>query len=281
MRTHMPSGLAADADSAEYRDMIRKRGCEAGHLANEVAALSFFVVILVHEGLELSREPLSAPRFAAFATVLGAALALGFFTFVRPRRCALPLVLLGLAPFRALGGADLLACLAYLLIGAALLASRRRSGLAGARVVVGLVALGGLSLCLGAAVRGGDPDAWLRSGLALAVYAILVLLAERTRVRPFVESERPVVDLAEKGLSPREREFVLLIAEGLSVKEIAHRVGIEAGSVRTTLGHAYTKLGLKDLKDLTAYLASHEIVNDKPAPKRRGRRRQPRFGLPL
>jgi DNA-binding NarL/FixJ family response regulator len=49
-------------------------------------------------------------------------------------------------------------------------------------------------------------------------------------------------DDVQQGLSPREREILALLAEGISNKDIALRLGISAETVRTHLGHIYSKL---------------------------------------
>ena len=46
-------------------------------------------------------------------------------------------------------------------------------------------------------------------------------------------------------LSPREREILELLAQGLPNKEIAHRVGISDGTVRWHLRHVYDKLHVR------------------------------------
>lgn len=65
-------------------------------------------------------------------------------------------------------------------------------------------------------------------------------------VRPFVA--RNIVRLLgppeEEPLSAREREVVLLVAEGLADKQIATRMGISRGTVSKHLEHAYRKLGV-------------------------------------
>ena len=47
-------------------------------------------------------------------------------------------------------------------------------------------------------------------------------------------------------LSPREREVVGLLAEGLSEKEVATRLDIATSTVNTHLQHLMQKLGLHD-----------------------------------
>jgi DNA-binding NarL/FixJ family response regulator len=47
------------------------------------------------------------------------------------------------------------------------------------------------------------------------------------------------------GLTARESEILMLLAEGLSNKEIAHKANISAGTVRIHLGHIFKKLHVR------------------------------------
>lgn len=48
-----------------------------------------------------------------------------------------------------------------------------------------------------------------------------------------------------EGLTSREAEILMLLAEGLSNKEIAQKTGISAGTVRIHLGHIFKKLHVR------------------------------------
>jgi DNA-binding NarL/FixJ family response regulator len=53
-------------------------------------------------------------------------------------------------------------------------------------------------------------------------------------------------------LSDRQREVTLLVAEGLSNKEIARRLEISEGTVRVHLQDIYSKLGIHNRTQLAA-----------------------------
>jgi DNA-binding NarL/FixJ family response regulator len=58
--------------------------------------------------------------------------------------------------------------------------------------------------------------------------------------------QEPLAAAAEvEGLSPREREILELLAQGFPNKEIAHRVGVNDGTVRWHLRHVYDKLHVR------------------------------------
>jgi len=65
----------------------------------------------------------------------------------------------------------------------------------------------------------------------------------RMVVRSFKEA--PVNDRATDGLSGREMEILALLAEGLSNKEIASRLNVSSGTVRTHVEHILRKLHVR------------------------------------
>lgn len=75
------------------------------------------------------------------------------------------------------------------------------------------------------------------------------------RARNYSSQVSPAPSLIIK-LSPREQEAALLVAQGLSDKEIARRLNISTTTVRTHLEHAFRKTGASNRAGLT-----HKILN--------------------
>jgi two-component system nitrate/nitrite response regulator NarL len=65
------------------------------------------------------------------------------------------------------------------------------------------------------------------------------------QIRDRVRDERPL-------LSPREREVLCLVAEGLSAPQIGRHLHLARSTVRTHLDHLYEKLGAKERAQLVA-----------------------------
>ena len=70
---------------------------------------------------------------------------------------------------------------------------------------------------------------------------------------------------AEEGgytsLSDREREVLLLLAQGLSNREIADRLAITQSTLQTHRSHILEKLGLRTTADLITYAVQHGLVS--------------------
>lgn len=71
--------------------------------------------------------------------------------------------------------------------------------------------------------------------------------------------DRLVVDTGSDGdtrealLTPREREVVARVAEGLAQKQIARRMGVSIKTVQTHITHAMDKLAIHDRVELARY----------------------------
>jgi DNA-binding CsgD family transcriptional regulator len=80
--------------------------------------------------------------------------------------------------------------------------------------------------------------------------------------RPRTELVRrePKVRAAEVGLSKRELEVAVLVAEGLTSDEIATRLGIASRTVTTHLTRIYERLGLSGRAALARFVVQHQLL---------------------
>lgn len=79
-------------------------------------------------------------------------------------------------------------------------------------------------------------------------------------VKPAIDREeerRLANNRIEGALTSREREIVMLVAEGQSNKEIARRIGITEGTVKIHLHNIYQKLSVGNRTSLTALALSY------------------------
>ncbi|MCA1979655.1 MAG: response regulator transcription factor [Thiobacillus sp.] len=73
-------------------------------------------------------------------------------------------------------------------------------------------------------------------------------------VAPLLDTSPPDTSLA---LTPREREILRCVAEGLTSKDIAARLGISAATVQKHRENLGRKLGTRNVAEMTAYALKH------------------------
>jgi DNA-binding NarL/FixJ family response regulator len=61
-------------------------------------------------------------------------------------------------------------------------------------------------------------------------------------------------------LTPREREVLALLGSGLSNGEIADRLTLGEGTVKTHIGHLFAKLNLRDRAAAVVFAFDHGLV---------------------
>ncbi|GGW20605.1 DNA-binding response regulator [Streptomyces capoamus] len=70
----------------------------------------------------------------------------------------------------------------------------------------------------------------------------------------------PAVQEAPDGLTARETEVLVLIAEGLSNQEIARRLHVSTATVKTHINNLFAKTGLKDRAQAVRYAYGRGLV---------------------
>jgi DNA-binding NarL/FixJ family response regulator len=63
------------------------------------------------------------------------------------------------------------------------------------------------------------------------------------------------------GLTPREADVLVLIAEGRSNSEIAAGLFVSASTVKTHINHLLAKTGMRDRAQLVGYAYRHRLIN--------------------
>jgi DNA-binding CsgD family transcriptional regulator len=82
-----------------------------------------------------------------------------------------------------------------------------------------------------------------------------VLAAAGHRVR-----RRPALPC---GLTPREAEILVLLAHGLSNKEMADRLSVSVRTVRSHIEHVYAKIGVSARGSAAMFAMRHGLVNSR------------------
>jgi DNA-binding NarL/FixJ family response regulator len=107
----------------------------------------------------------------------------------------------------------------------------------------------------------------VHSGESLLAPALTRRLIER-----FVAAPTPRIDRRFESLTEREADVLRLVAQGLSNAEIAQRLFISQGTVKSHVGHILTKLALRDR--VQAVVAAYEAGLVRPG------EREPAGGTP-
>jgi DNA-binding NarL/FixJ family response regulator len=68
-------------------------------------------------------------------------------------------------------------------------------------------------------------------------------------------------------LSRREVEVAVLIAQGLTSKEVGRKLFIERGTVDTHVQHIYNKLQIESRPQLAVWLVDHGLLDRSSSPK--------------
>lgn len=79
--------------------------------------------------------------------------------------------------------------------------------------------------------------------------------------RKLASSEQPFLHKTDENipLSARERDIIILIAEGYDNKNIASKLGLAEGTVRNNISRMLDKLGLKDRTQLAVFAVKNNI----------------------
>jgi DNA-binding NarL/FixJ family response regulator len=85
-------------------------------------------------------------------------------------------------------------------------------------------------------------------------------LAGRTYISPVISQETLLASDAADPLTPRQREVLRLVAEGLSAKQIAGILNISTKTVEFHKAAVMERLGVRSTAQLTRYAVDHRLV---------------------
>ena len=100
----------------------------------------------------------------------------------------------------------------------------------------------------------------IAAGDALLAPSVTGRLIREFVARPADRARTPFGPAVLDGITEREREVLLLVAEGLTNSEIAQRLYIEAGTAKTHVAHLLSKLGARDRVQLVILAYQSGVV---------------------
>ena len=114
--------------------------------------------------------------------------------------------------------------------------------------------------------QAGLNEAWATGRALPADRTIAELLAEESPAAPGDSAGHPGLDLDHHlGLTRREREVALLVAQGLTNREIGSRLFITEGTARLHVKHILRKLGFTSRAQVAAWAVGHQLTGAPPA----------------
>jgi DNA-binding CsgD family transcriptional regulator len=93
----------------------------------------------------------------------------------------------------------------------------------------------------------------------VTAFLLYLYILYKEQIIVYLKQPKPLLDLQAKGIADTEAAYILALAKGLNVKEIAGRFEVSESTVRNTLARAYKKLGVQDKAELSAFLADYTL----------------------
>lgn len=104
-------------------------------------------------------------------------------------------------------------------------------------------------------------------------HAIRTIVAGQTYLSPriagvvvegFLQQGEPGERTGAAALTPREREVLQLLAEGMATKQVAHHLGVSSKTIETHRRQIMTKLELDSVAELTKYAIREGLTSLEP-----------------
>ena len=114
--------------------------------------------------------------------------------------------------------------------------------------------------------RGGAAEfLWKPFSVETLLQAIETAVAKDMRREEQMRKARPLVQRMQM-LTPRERQFMLLMLDGHTNKEIADKVGVTADNIKKYRAHIIEKMGVASLPDLIVLCRETGVALEQNAP---------------
>lgn len=111
-------------------------------------------------------------------------------------------------------------------------------------------------------LKGADPEELVRAVTHIAQGGVIISPAMAPKLLAEVGVSREPQKREELGLSPREREILALIADGLTDREIAEELFISVNTAKTHLKNILTKLQVKSRAQIVARGARAGLLDE-------------------
>lgn len=220
-----------------------------------VAGAALWIPIYLSRGMGFSRSLLHP-----YVLIQLAAAALFYVsTLSKPLNYLQPLVFLTIAPINFLDSHDSFYGLGFFVMAVLLLFKigffeKKRIP----KLIFLLLYLYGWELF--AAIRAGrDTGLSLTPVFFVTAFLLYLYILYKDQIIVYLRQPKPLLDLKAKGLAETEAAYILALARGLNVKEIAGRFEVTESTVRNTLARAYKKLGVQDKAELSTFLADFTL----------------------
>jgi len=112
-------------------------------------------------------------------------------------------------------------------------------------------------------LKGADPEELVHAVTHIAQGGVIISPAMAPKLLAEVGVSKERGKKEELGLSPREREILALIADGLTDREIAEELFISLNTAKTHLKNILVKLQVKSRAQIVAYGARAGLLDEK------------------
>lgn len=108
-------------------------------------------------------------------------------------------------------------------------------------------------------LKNADTDSLIRSIRSAFTGGLSIEEQVAAKVMPLLLNKQEEKE-ADPSLTPRERDILRCIGEGLSNTDIAERLSLSVGTIKNNISQILNKLDLRDRTQLAIYAIRHDLV---------------------